>query len=104
MVSDGYGTKEPGFDTFAGKLNELSDNVRATGDLIGHMVADPGLFGVLGGQLIGAAASKYCADTRDAFNTYGEALEKHKEKLNMAKEAYKAQEDHVSDTLSGFQP
>lgn len=104
MVSGGYEIKDPAaFDTFGGKLNELSDNVRGTGDLVGHMVADPGLFGILGGQIIGMAASIYCSGASQAFAKYGEALEKHKEKLDQAKKAYEAQEDGVSDSISRYQ-
>lgn len=103
-MSGEYEVKDPGaFDAFGRKLNELSDNVRSTGDLVGHMIADPGLFGVLGGQIIGAAASKYCGDAKHAFDSYGETLEKHKEKLDNAKKAYQAQEDDVSDSMSRYQ-
>lgn len=103
-MSGEYEVKDPGaFDTFGRKLNELSDHVHSTGDLVGHMVADPGLFGVLGGQIIGAAASKYCADARDAFAKYGETLAQHKEKLDKAKQAYEAQEHNASDSMSRYQ-
>ncbi|MEV4604113.1 hypothetical protein AB0K15_42955 [Amycolatopsis sp. NPDC049253] len=104
-MSAGYEIKDPAaFDTFGGKLNELSDNVRGAGDLVGHMVADPGLYGILGGQIIGMAASIYCSEAEQAFAKYGEALEKHKEKLDQAKKAYEAQENNAANSIPRFQP
>ncbi|MEU3627812.1 hypothetical protein BS329_38955 [Amycolatopsis coloradensis] len=90
------------FDTFGRELNGLADNIRKTGDLVGHMVADPGLYGILMGQIIGAAASAYCGETREAFNKYGESLEKHKEKLDKAVKAYRAQDEHARDEISRY--
>ncbi|MEV7550257.1 hypothetical protein AB0N89_11585 [Amycolatopsis sp. NPDC089917] len=88
------------FDTFGKKLAGHADEVRQSGDLVGHMVADPGLYGILMGQIIGAAASAYCAETRDAFSKYGESLQKHKEKLDKAYKEYQANEDHAKEQIS----
>lgn len=103
-MSDGYNIETiDAFKTFGDKLNDLSDNVRDTGSLMGDMVADPGLYGILFGQIIGVAASVYCAGSREAFENFGEAIERHKEKLDKAMKDYQGQEDHATESISRFQ-
>ena len=92
------------FDKFGGNLTELSDNIHGTGQTVNDMAGDTGLFGVAVGQIIGLAATKACAETAAAFAKFAGALEKHKEKLDKAKETYRAQEDDVVDTMRKFNP
>ncbi|MBK1785481.1 hypothetical protein [Prauserella cavernicola] len=102
-MNDGYRVDdEDAFDEFGKKLNQLADNTKSTGDLVGGMVADPGLFGVLAGQIIGAAASSACDMTGQAFDKYSEAIQKHKDKLDKTLETYQAQEDDVATRLSEY--
>ncbi|WP_197321100.1 hypothetical protein [Saccharomonospora sp. NB11] len=91
------------FDEFSRTLDTLASDLRSTGDLVGSMVADPGLWGVLLGQVIGAAASKFCADARDALNDYGEAIELHKEKLDKARRLYEETDRQADESISRYQ-
>lgn len=103
-MSGGYGIEGlDAFDAFGRELDSVAANVRRTGELVNDMVADPGLWGIALGQVIGAAASKFCADAHDTFVTYGEAIDRHKDKLIEARNSYEEQEQAVVDSITRYQ-
>ncbi|MBK1789214.1 hypothetical protein [Prauserella cavernicola] len=103
-MSGGFTADNPGeaFGEFGKKLDEVADNARETRNLLRGMVADPGLFGIFLGQIMGAAASAACDDSADGFDKFGEALEKHREKLDKAAKSYEEQDQSVKDEMSEF--
>ncbi|KMS88762.1 hypothetical protein [Prauserella rugosa] len=104
MSGGGYSADDlQAFDDFGKKLSSLSDDVRGVGELVRGMAVDPGLFGILAGQIIGAAASDACRSAGDAIEDYGKTLEKHKDKLDKAKQTYEAEEEDVKAALSRYQ-
>jgi hypothetical protein len=101
-VSDGYEVSSEKLKAFSKHLSEMHDDLKSSGDQVGGVVGDPGIFGILGGQLCGAAASAYCAQARDGFHGYAGTADEFAGRIDDTVKGYDNTEVDVHDLLSGI--
>ncbi|WP_414939359.1 type VII secretion target [Amycolatopsis sp. cmx-11-51] len=77
---------------FAKHLDRLEESLQKSADMVGSCVADPGLFGIFGGQAYGAGASMHCGKARDQLNEYAENMQKFSDKMHEAAKLYESNE------------
>ncbi len=98
MTAGGFRVDAAPLTTFSRHLDELENNLKNTGGLMKSMVADPGMFGIIG-QLFGAGASKWCAEAGDQLNTYAGTIGGFSDKVAEAAKAYESGEADTVETI-----
>lgn len=101
-MSDGYEVDVEKLKTFSKHLSDMHDDLKSAGDQVGGVVGDPGIFGILGGQLFGAAASAYCAQARDGFHGYAGTADEFAGRIDDTVKGYDTGEADVHDLFSGI--
>ncbi|MER7864766.1 type VII secretion target [Amycolatopsis japonica] len=91
----GFGVKTEAMTEFAGHLDRLEDALRKSADMVGSCVADPGIFGIFGGQIYGAGASMHCGKARDQLNKYSENVQEFSDRVREAAKRYNANEQET---------
>ncbi|EME64743.1 hypothetical protein H074_02367 [Amycolatopsis decaplanina DSM 44594] len=99
MVS-GFGVKTEALNEFAGHLDKLEDALRKSADMVGSCVADPGIFGIFGGQIYGAGASMHCGKARDHLNKYSENVQEFSDRVREAAKKYDANEQESEKLIT----
>jgi hypothetical protein len=98
VTAGGFRVDAAPLTTFSRHLDELESNLKSTGGLMASMVADVGMFGIVG-QLFAAGASKWCAEAGDQLNTYAGTIGEFAEKVTQAAKAYDSGEADTVDTI-----
>ncbi|WP_245573347.1 type VII secretion target [Amycolatopsis benzoatilytica] len=103
----GFGVTTDAMGTFATHLDQLEESLQSSGDLVGSCVADPGIFGIFGGQIFGAGASMHCAKARDHLHDYSGNLKKFSDAVHDAAKKYaegdQAAESAITDAGKGIE-
>ncbi|UMP07459.1 type VII secretion target [Amycolatopsis sp. EV170708-02-1] len=96
----GFGVKTEAMTEFAGHLDQLEDALRKSADMVGSCVADPGIFGIFGGQIYGAGASMHCGKARDQLNKYSENVQEFSDRVREAAKQYNANEQETEKLIT----
>ncbi|WP_235096639.1 type VII secretion target [Amycolatopsis decaplanina] len=96
----GFGVKTEALNEFAGHLDKLEDALRKSADMVGSCVADPGIFGIFGGQIYGAGASMHCGKARDHLNKYSENVQEFSDRVREAAKKYDANEQESEKLIT----
>ncbi|MEU8414748.1 type VII secretion target [Amycolatopsis japonica] len=96
----GFGVKTEAMTEFAGHLDRLEDDLRKSADMVGSCVADPGIFGIFGGQIYGAGASMHCGKARDHLNKYSENVQEFSDRVREAAKQYNANEQETERLIT----
>ncbi|OXM49932.1 hypothetical protein CFP71_29485 [Amycolatopsis thailandensis] len=99
MVS-GFKVKTEDMTAFATHLDKLEDALKQSADMVGSCVADPGIFGIFGGQIYGAGASMHCGKARDHLNKYSENVKEFSDRVRDAAKKYNANEDETEKLIN----
>ncbi|MFD5246521.1 hypothetical protein ACFWIW_18370 [Amycolatopsis sp. NPDC058340] len=96
----GFGVKTEAMTEFAGHLDKLEDALRKSAGMVGSCVADPGIFGIFGGQIYGAGASMHCGKARDQLNKYSENVQEFSDRVREAAKQYNANEQETERLIT----
>ncbi|SDU65719.1 hypothetical protein [Amycolatopsis keratiniphila] len=96
----GFGVKTEDMTEFTGHLGRLEDALRKSADMVGSCVADPGIFGIFGGQIYGAGASMHCGKARDQLNKYSENVQEFSDRVREAAKRYNANEEETERLIT----
>ncbi len=96
----GFGVKTEDLTEFTGHLGRLEDALRKSADMVGSCVADPGIFGIFGGQIYGAGASMHCGKARDQLNKYSENVQEFSDRVREAAKQYNANEQETERLIT----
>ncbi|ANN15508.1 hypothetical protein SD37_07445 [Amycolatopsis orientalis] len=99
MVS-GFDVTTEALKKYATHLDQLEEALQKSADMVGSCVADPGLFGIFGGQAYGAGASMHCAKARDQLHKYSENVQEFSDKVRDAAKKYEANEQETEKLIT----
>lgn len=99
-MSEGFDVTKDDLHKFSKHLRDLEDVVRESASRVGSCVGDPGIFGIMCGQLYGAGASLHCDKAKDQLNTYADRLVRYSEDLDAAIKEYEASDDEALSAIS----
>jgi hypothetical protein len=100
VVSDGFEVDPEALHAFSTHLQELEDGVRKSASVVGGCVGDPGIFGIMCGQLYGAGASLHCNKAKDQLNTYADRLARYGDALDESIKEYEASDHEALNSIS----
>jgi hypothetical protein len=68
--------------------------------MVGSCVADPGIFGIFGGQIYGAGASMHCGKARDHLNDYSGNVKEFSDRVRDAAKKYEENEQESEKMIT----
>ncbi|MDT8911945.1 type VII secretion target [Amycolatopsis sp. PS_44_ISF1] len=99
-MSDGIKAQKEAFDAFATHLDQLEEQLQKSADMVGSCVGDPGIFGIVAGQLYGAGASMHCGKARDHLHDYSAKVKDFSDKVRDAAKHYQEGDEAAKDAIT----
>lgn len=96
----GFGVTTEALKKYRTHLDQLEEALQKSADMVGSCVADPGIFGIMGGQIYGAGASMHCAKARDHLNKYSENVKEFSDKVNEAAKKYEENDQEAEKMIT----
>lgn len=101
MSGSGFGVDSAPLTDFGRHLDELTDNLKGTAEVVGGCVGDIGIFGLVG-QIFGAGVTLWCGKARDQLNQYSGTITEFADNVRDAAKAYDERDEETAAGLLGF--